>query len=121
MVLGEAVIGIILYFFIYEIKFIFWAIGLIIFGATLLFIIIRTDYDPFSEFSCWAFILSIFFCCMIIGYFLMLSYPLDFSDPTVSMRIYIIIVLFSIIIYFTSWNACVLIRKKHEEETKNEI
>lgn len=116
MILGESLIGFLLFAFYNEIKILLWATGLIIMGFTLLVLIVRTEYDPFSEFSCWAFVLSTLFFVLAFSLF-----PYDFSSPIFLLRIYNSSVSFSIAIYLTSWNLYALIRKKQQDGTENGI
>jgi len=111
MTVVEAIFGIYLYFIFFIINFIYLGIGLLAFGCIIFIILMKTDYDPFQEYSCWAFLLSIGFIALAFGYF-----PWNVTGPYLPMGLYSASVCFSWAAYLTGWNFYALTRKKEQIE-----
>ena len=114
MTLVEAIIGIILYTIFPIINFLYLGIGLLLFGCIIFLILMKTDYDPFQEYSCWALLLSMCFIALALGYF-----PWNLASPYTPMGLYTAITCFSWAIYLTCWNFYSLRRKKELIEISN--
>ncbi len=109
----EAIIGLYFYFIEFFHQFVFVSFGFFILNIILFIIFIKTDYDPFLEFSCWAFMLSFVLLMIGIGYFPWIS--------TISHRVFNSCVFFTWALYFSFWNVYAIIRKKEQFESVEQI
>ena len=109
------IIGLLSYLINFSIDFLLLGIAYGIIGYTILTIIIKTNYDPFKEGSCWAIVLIIFFIILAFSYFPWLP------SPYTPMGLYISCPLFSWIIFLICWDFYAMSRKKMTDEDENEL
>ncbi|MHA1265848.1 MAG: hypothetical protein ACTSRS_11500 [Candidatus Helarchaeota archaeon] len=112
----EAAVGLFLYTVERKVEFLQLVIGYGIIIGTMFGIIIKTNYEPFQDFSCWALFLSLGLVLLGFGYF-----PWNLASPYKVLGLYTSLVAFSWAGYLTSWNIYAVRRKLLSEESLEEV